>query len=230
MPRRDGPSVNQRARRRTTVLAYLRSAGRQHTGIFLPAFTDFGIVLPAGATPTNWAPGGNPSSPIPQVLDNDHPWSDWGIHPNLWVHNVWDPTNWIEPDGSSFFGWRFENRDENLQRWLLATFEWDAPPDAPDVVLGTVLSGVGQWADIGPLPGNESATILTRRITGNYSPTPPADLIVTKVDMSRWRLQNTGVNSGFAAKISGPHQKLSGRLDKLNPQVIANYIEYLPGR
>ena len=74
--------------------------------------------------------------PSPVVLDQDYPkdFTDWRKHPNLFAVAVWNPTNWQEPDGRSFFGWRFMNRDENLDRWVAAKFEWDAANDEPDIV------------------------------------------------------------------------------------------------
>jgi hypothetical protein len=210
--------------RKTVALAWLDPAGT-HGGIFNPRFTDFGIVLPAGVTPKGWAPN-TPTMPVPQASDQDHGWSAWHLHPNLVGHNVWDTTNWTEPDGSSFFGWRFENRDERLGRWLLATFEWSAPVGANDTVLGTVLSGGngGQSADIGLLPGNKAATITTRRLTGKYGPTPPPGLLLLKSDISRWRLITSDLSSGFAARVTGPHTAL--RAGKIMPQVFAGYIEH----
>ena len=199
--------------RKTVVLAWLDRAWH-HSAMFNPRWTDFGIVLPAGVPLT--------SIQGPLALDRDHGWSDWHAHPNLMGHDVWDPTNWKEPDGSSFFGWRFENRDENLDRWLMATFMWDAPAaNTPDTVLGTILTGgnPGQSADIALLPGNNAATVTTRRLTGDYGATPPPELNLQKVDVSRWRLSAWGLNSGFAAKISGPHLTLTTADHKKGPEV-----------
>ena len=119
--------------RKTTVLAWLPPMGHKD-GIYSAKFVDFGIVLPKGVTPINWNPAKN--SPLPVVLDQDYPkdFTDWRKHPNLFAVAVWNPTNWQEPDGRSFFGWRFMNRDENLDRWVAAKFEWDAANDEPDIV------------------------------------------------------------------------------------------------
>jgi hypothetical protein len=114
-----------------------------------------------------------------------------------------DPGNWNEPDGQSFFGWRFDNRDANLDRWLLPTF-MTREDGGPDTVLAAV-PNLLQSADIGILPANSNARIQLRPESGDYGePTP--DLTLLQVDMSRWRMKNLNLaGMGFVGRITAPH-------------------------
>jgi len=188
--------------RKTVVLAWAAEMGH-HDGIYSSKFIDFGIVLPAGVTPTNWNPDPNNLSPMPQALDRDHYWGDFHGHPNLMFHRTWDPTSWKEPDGSYFFGWRLENRDENLDRYISVAFEWDEI-GGPDVVLGAVLPGVAQVVGIGVEPPNDSASIVWRPANGNYG--DPVAAKIWQVHTSRWQMQHTDPSaSAVVGRITANH-------------------------
>jgi hypothetical protein len=195
--------------RKTTVLAWMPNLELYNGRIYATKYADFGIVVPAGVTPVNWNPAA--SSPLPLALDIDHPnaFSDWRGHPNLFVRNVWDPTNWPEPDGKSFFGWRFENRDENLDRWLAVTFEWNEI-GGPDMALGAVSGGNegtrNQRMIIGVEPPNGQATIQFRDRTENhYSDAHPV-VVVENVGTSRWQIRRRGDAQAYiVGRITAPH-------------------------
>jgi hypothetical protein len=82
-------------------------------------WADFGVLLPAGSTPVYQS--------IKACNGNSTAWQDPGTFPNLFCNAVWTPENWPDFDGQSFFGWRYENRDENLDRMLQGQVNYVAP-------------------------------------------------------------------------------------------------------
>jgi hypothetical protein len=156
----------------------------------------------------NWNPAAD--SPLPLVLDRSNPkaFTSYHAHPNLPRRAVWDSKNWQEPQGMYFYGWRFENRDEDLDRWLAATFEWEEV-GGPDRVIGTVIPGISQAVIVGIEPPNGSATIEFRaKSANNYSSNAPQGLRFAKVPgaPSRWQLAHTlRAGNEIVARITAPH-------------------------
>ena len=106
-----------------------------------------------------------------------------------------------------FFGWRFQNRDEHLDRWLSATFEWDEM-GGPDMVLGAVIKGKAQTIVIGIEPPNGDAIIEFRPKSGMAYNGVPVGLQYWREagSPSRWRMAHTGATTDpIVGRITAPH-------------------------
>jgi hypothetical protein len=142
-------------------------------------------------------------------------------HPNLFPRATRDPTNWQEPQGMGFYGWRFENRDENLDRWLGAIFEWDEMgAGVPDRVIGTVTPGNSQIIIIGIESPNGNATIEFRSKTGNSYGNSAPGLQYAKQPgaKSRWQMEHTNATAvDVVGRISAPHITFEAQ-DEVHPE------------
>jgi hypothetical protein len=123
--------------------------------------------------------------------------------------------------GWVFYGWRFENRDENLDRWLGAIFEWDEMgAGVPDRVIGTVTPGNSQIIIIGIEPPNGNATIKFRSKTGNSYGNSAPGLQYAKQPgaKSRWQMEHTNATAvDVVGRISAPHITFEAQ-DEVRPE------------
>jgi hypothetical protein len=188
LPHPTHPAMKVVSHRIVTVQVYLPGTGILKT---IPPGTsgnwaDFGVLSPMSVEPM--------SQSVTACNENSLAWQDPGHFPNLFCDAVWTPKNWPDFDGQSFYGWRFENRDQNLNRMLQGQISYAATLGAKQSVMATIPflgSCVGQPTNALPFVQIAMAASVAnagkiefRSLTssGNWGTAVPADLSVTQVD------------------------------------------------